>query len=177
VSTPTPALESLEGPAEPVAAGPLALGGGVLPVPASGAFKVELELEKPESGTGEARILLQSGGKAYATVGYDFAAGKAFVARDGDKVAGGPRPDASGDNAAQDTYRQISATEGDPGRASVRLTAYMDRSSVEVFVDGGRQSVTSLVFPPSGDKDVQLAGTDGPVTVRSGSVTPLARIR
>jgi levanbiose-producing levanase len=177
MSTPTPALESLEGPAEPVPAGPLAEGGGVLPVPASGAFKVELELEKRESGTGEARILLQSGGKAYATVGYDFAAGKAFVARDGDKVAGGPRPDASGDKAAQDTYRQISATEGDPGRASVRLTAYVDRSSVEVFVDGGRQTLTSLVFPPSGAKDVRLTAAGGTVNITSGSVTPLASIR
>jgi levanase len=179
VSAPTPALESLEGPAEPVPAGPLAEGGGeVLPVPASGAFKVDVELEKPESGTGEARVLLQSGGTTYATVGYDFAAGKAFVARDGDKVAGGSRPDASGDKAAaQDTYRQVSATEGDPGRGSVRLTAYVDRSSVEVFVEGGSQTITSLVFPPSGDKDVRLAAAGGTVNITSGSVTPLARIR
>ncbi|WP_455836643.1 glycoside hydrolase family 32 protein [Pseudarthrobacter siccitolerans] len=178
VSTPTRALESLEGPAEPVAEGPLAEDGEVLPVPASGAFKVDLELEKPESGTGEARVLLQSGGKAYATVGYDFAEGKAFVARDGDEVASGPRRDASGDKAAaQETYRQVSATEGAPGRGSVRLTAYVDRSSVEVFVDGGRQTVTSLVFPPSGGKDVRLAAAGGTVHITSGSVTPLARIR
>jgi levanbiose-producing levanase len=123
-------------------------------------------------------VLLQSGGKAYAAVGYDFAAGKAFVARDGDEVAGGPRPDVSADQAAaQVTYRQVSATEGDPGRDSVRLTAYVDRSSVEVFVDGGRQTLTSLVFPPSGDKDVRLDAAGGAVNLRSGTVTPLAGIR
>jgi levanbiose-producing levanase len=179
VSTPTPALESLEGSPAPIAAGPLSEGSGqVLPVPASGAFKVDLELEKPVSGTGEARMLLESGGTTYATVGYDFAAGKAFVARDGDEVAGRARPDADEKKAAgQDAYRQVQTTEGDSGRVAARLTVYVDRSSVEVFVDGGRQTLTSLVFPLPGNRDVRLAAEGGPVNVRSGTVTPLASIR
>jgi levanase len=178
VSTPTPALKSLEGAPVPVPAGPLTQNGGqVLPVPASGAFKVDVELEKPASGTGEARMLLQSGGRTYATVGYDFSTGQAFVARDGDDVAGGPRPADSNQAAGRDTYGQVQATGRDPERATVRLTAYVDRSSVEVFVDGGRQTLTSLVFPPSGAKDMRLAGAGGPASVKSGTVTSLASIR
>jgi levanbiose-producing levanase len=179
VSTPTPALKSLEGAPTPIPAGTLRDGPGeALSLPASGAFKVDVQLAKPESGKGEARVLLQSGGRTYATVGYDFATGKAFVARDGDDVAGAPRPDAGSDKAAgRDTYSQIQASDGGPGSGAVRLTTYVDRSSVEVFVDGGRQSLTSLVFPPSGTKEVRVTAAGGPVSVKSGTVTPLAGIR
>ncbi|MGX1162480.1 levanbiose-producing levanase [Arthrobacter sp. SLBN-100] len=179
VSTPAPALESLEGAPAGIPAGALQDGPGrALQVPDTGAFKVDLELEKPASRTGEARVLLRSGGNTYATVGYDFATGKAFVVRDGDEVSARPRQGADENKAAwHDTYRQVQTTEGDPGRATVRLTVYVDRSSVEAFVDGGRQALTSLVFPPSGAKDVRLAAAGGPVNVKSGTATPLASIR
>jgi levanase len=179
VSTPTPALKTLEGAPVQTPAGALQDGPGrALQVPDTGAFKVDVEFEAPEAGTGEARLLLRSGGKTYATVGYDFAAGKAFVVRDGDEVAGRPRPEADENKAAgHDTYRQIRTTKGGSGRGAVRLTVYVDRSSVEVFVEGGSQTLTSLVFPPSGAKDAGLAAAGGPVNVKSGTVTPLAGIR
>lgn len=176
VSAPTPALQSLEGEATAVPAGSLG-GGKVLPVPESGAYKVDLELERPANGAGEARLLLQGGGKAYATVGYDFRTGRAFVARDGDAVA-------MGGKAAAD-YRQIRAAGGGQEAArprgaageTVSLTVYVDRSSVEVFADGGRQALTSLVFPPAGAKETRLVQDGGEVTVLQGKVTPLASIR
>ena len=179
VSTPTPALKSLEGAPVQIPAGALKDGPGqALQVPDTGAFKVDVELEAPEAGTGEARMLLRSGGKAYATVGYDFGTGKAFVVRDGDNVAGRQRPDADDNKAAgHDTYRQVRTTEGGSGRDAVRLAVYVDRSSVEVFVEGGSQTLTSLVFPPPGAKDVGLAAAGGRVNVKSGTVTPLAGIR
>ncbi|MCY1675976.1 glycoside hydrolase family 32 protein [Pseudarthrobacter sp. SL88] len=178
VSAPTPALRSLEGEASEVPAGNLA-GGKALPVPESGAFKVDIELERPANGAGEARILLQSAGKTYATVGYDFRAGQAFVARDGDALA-------TADTGVDGAYSQVrTAGGGSPGAASaagsggdtVRLAVYVDRSSVEVFADRGRQTLTSLVFPPAGAKEVRLAADGGDVTLRKGAVTPLASIR
>ncbi|MDQ0692555.1 hypothetical protein [Arthrobacter sp. W4I7] len=39
------------------------------------------------------------------------------------------------------------------------------------------QTLTSLVFPPSGTKDVGLAAAGVPVNVKNGTVTPLAGIR
>jgi levanbiose-producing levanase len=59
----------------------------------------------------------------------------------------------------------------------MRLTVYVDRSSVEVFVDGGRQTLTSLVFPPEGRKEARLVAGRGPVSLKGGTVTPLAAIR
>lgn len=170
VSAPTPALESLEGSPEQIPAGTLQEGAAEqLPVPDSGAFKMDLELEKPASGVGEARLLLQSDGKTYATVGYEFKTGRAFVVRDGDAVAGAGSP--------VEGYGNVSAVESKTGGNTVRLTAYVDRSSVEVFVDGGRRTLTSLVFPPAGDRSVRLAAAGGAVSVRGGALTPLAAIR
>jgi levanase len=170
-STPTPALESLEGNPDLIPAGTVQEGAGQeLPVPDSGAYKLDLELEKPASGSGEARVLLQSGGKAYATVFYDFTSGQAFVIRDGDAVAQTAGSRAEG-------YRKVGSVKGSTGGDTVRLTAYVDRSSVEVFVYGGRGTLTSLVFPPAGAKDARLAASGGAVSVRRGAITPLAAIR
>ncbi|WP_258804774.1 glycoside hydrolase family 32 protein [Pseudarthrobacter sp. NS4] len=177
VSTPTPALQALEGEPAPVPGGPLD-GLPALPVPESGAFKADIELEKPASGTGEARMLLQSGGRTYATVGYDFEAGKAFIVRDGDAVAAEPeRAAGEGKRTGPDEYRQLRAVDAASGGDTVRLTVYVDRSSVEVFVDGGRRTLTSLVFPPEGRKEARLAAGRGPVSLTAGTVTPLAAIR
>ncbi|MHC6594191.1 glycoside hydrolase family 32 protein [Arthrobacter sp. C152] len=175
VSAPTPALQSLEGEPAQIPGGVLG-GGRTLPVPDSGAFKADVELERP-AGSGEARILLQSGGTTYATIGYDFKAGKASVAREGDAVAGArdrPAQGQPGGQGVDGAYRQISSVEARAAGDTVRLTVYVDRSSVEVFVGG--QTLTSLVFPPAGHREARLEA-DGPVQLKSGAVTPLAAIR
>ena len=188
VSTPTPGLRTLEGAPAAVPPGPLpagggASGGGVLAVPDSGAFKLDVEFERPASGDGEGRLLLRSGGRTYATVGYDFGTNKAFVVRDGDAVsaalgdAGWPATNGADKQAVDPQYRETRTVEGPKDGDSVRLTAYIDRSSVEVFVDGGRETLTSLVFPQPGKKEAQLVADGGEVTVKGGTVTPLAGIR
>lgn len=169
VSAPTPALKSLEGEAAQVPAGDLG-SGKALPVPQTGAYKVDIELEKPATGAGEARLLLQSGGRTYATAGYDFRTARAFVVRDGDTVAGKGRVDG--------TYGALrSAGKAAKAGDTVRLAVYVDRSSVEVFADGGRQTLTSLVFPPDGATEARLAAANGDIRLRQGTVTPLASIR
>lgn len=170
-SSPTAGLQSLEGEPAQLPAGSIG-DGQLLPVPDNGAFKVDVELEKPGNGTGEARLLLQSGGTTYATVGYDFRDGRASVARDGDAVARG-QGKADGSEGAPE-YRRGRSVQARPAGDTVRVTAYVDRSSVEVFVDG--QALTALVFPPAGHKEVRLAA-DGAVSLRAGTVTPLAGIR
>ncbi|MDQ0729551.1 glycoside hydrolase family 32 protein [Arthrobacter sp. B1I2] len=170
-SSPTSGLQSLEGEPAQVPGGGIG-DGQPFPVPGGGAFKADVELEKPADGTGEARLLLQSDGVTYATIGYDFTAGRAYVARDGDAVAGGQA--AARASEADAEYRRAHSLEARPAGDTVRLTAYVDRSSIELFVDG--KTLTSLVFPPAGHKEVRLAA-DGQVSLRAGTVTPLAGIR
>ncbi len=176
VSTPTPALKSLEGTSRQVAGRELEDGASeALPVPGTGAFKVDVEFEDTGSkDSAEARVLLQTGGGTFATVGYDFRTGTAFVARD-DAAA-----KRNGPGRVDDVYRKTRSTESPAVGGKVRLTIYVDRSSVEVFVNGGQQTLTSLVFPAfpqEGSIEAKVAAAGGPVSLKAATVTPLAAIR
>lgn len=185
VSTPTAALRSLEGKPSALPARTLTPdpgtpdSGGAWPVPASGAFKLDLELAEPEAGKdSEARLLLQSEGRTYATVGYDFASGRAFVSREGDAAAQGAGAKGFWKKpTVDDTYRQVRSVAGPADNGKVRLTLYVDRSSVEVFVNGGKQTLTSLVFPPPGPLQVKAVAARGPVSLAGGALIPMAAIR
>ncbi|HEY9357020.1 MAG TPA: GH32 C-terminal domain-containing protein, partial [Arthrobacter sp.] len=187
VSVPTPALRSLEGPPEQVPAQELVDGGGEpLPVPATGAFRLDVELEDTGADA-EARVLLQNGGGTYATVGYDFRNGTAFVVRDGDAASKGEGVKKAAASSApaggkaqekvDDAYRQARSVASPAVDGKVKLTIYVDRSSVEVFVNGGRQTLTSLVFPQEGPAGARLAGVGGSVSLTAATVTPLAATR
>jgi sucrose-6-phosphate hydrolase SacC (GH32 family) len=54
-----------------------------------------------------------------------------------------------------------------------RLRIVIDRSSVEVFADGGRVSVTDLVLQPGGGRTVSLVTTGGAAAQLKATVTPL----
>ena len=72
-----------------------------------------------------------------------------------------------------DAYRQARSVASPAVDGKVRLTIYVDRSSVEVFTGGG-QSLTSLVFPQEGAFGASVAGTGGAVSLNAATVTPLA---
>lgn len=192
VSVPTPALGSLEGPPEQVPAQELDDGAGApLPVPETGAFKIDVELEN-SGADAEARVQLQNGEGTYASVGYDFRNGTAFVVRDGDAASTGEgakrsaRAEAAPNNAraagktqekVDDAYRQVRSVASPAVDGKVKLTIYVDRSSVEVFVNGGQRTLTSLVFPQEGPAGARLAGVGGTVSLTAATVTPLAATR
>ncbi|MFC5382182.1 GH32 C-terminal domain-containing protein [Aquipuribacter nitratireducens] len=56
---------------------------------------------------------------------------------------------------------------------SVRLTVYLDRSSVEVVADDGLVLVTDLVFPPAGSDRVRVVAEGGTARVTGLRVTPM----
>ncbi|HJW00133.1 MAG TPA: glycoside hydrolase family 32 protein [Arthrobacter sp.] len=186
VSTPTPALQSLEGPPRPVPAQDLGDGSRApLPVPDSGAYKLDVELES-SGADAEARVLLQNGGDTYATVGYDFRNGTAFVSRDGDAASKGQGAKTAQAKGAADTkaqervdaaYRQAGTVASPAVDGKVKLTIYVDRSSVEVFVNGGQRTLTSLVFPQEGAFGATMTGAGGTVSLESATLTPLAAIK
>ena len=61
-----------------------------------------------------------------------------------------------------------------PVGGKVRLHVYIDRSSVEVFVDDGAPTGTLLAFADPQAQGLAL-GAHGTARVISGAVTPLAR--
>jgi levanase len=56
---------------------------------------------------------------------------------------------------------------------TVTLRIYVDRSSVEVFAQGGLRTITDQVFPGSGAGEVALFADGGTARLKSLTVTPL----
>jgi levanase len=173
VSTPTAALSALDGEAK--TAGSRALtpeAAGDLPAPAGGAYRLDVTLERAADDDGtEALLKLGSGGADYATVGYDFEAGTAWVSR----AAVVPGAEALGPLFTERRSAQSPPRNGNQQvRGSVDLTIFVDYSSVEVFVNGGEQTLTSVVLPRSGQPAVSAATSGGKLTLKSFKYTPLA---
>ena len=124
VSSPSKALSVLEGAAETVTGRRVTEdGAGELPVPGSGAYRLDVTLERgPDDDASEAQLRFGSGSAEFATVGYDFEDGNAFVTRSavvpGVESLGSVfhRPPVSLQSAA----RRIGTRPGDCGADRVR---------------------------------------------------------
>jgi levanbiose-producing levanase len=167
VSTPTNALKSLQGDTATVTDRKLTPGGaGGLPDPDGGGYRLDLTLEKAAGDDGsEAKVELLAENGVFATVGYDFASEAAFVSRDGAaKETAGLAPD----------YGVVRRAASAPRDGKVELTVYVDHSTVEVFVNGGERTLTSLVYPSGAPTGLKALTKDGTLTLKSFSYTPMA---
>ena len=186
VSTPAKAMAGLEGTPEAISDRQVTpTGAGELPIPDGGAYRLDVTLERgPDDDGSEVLLKLGSGsagngaaGSApadFATVGYNFEEGTASVSR----AAVVPGVEALGPvftdrRTASSPPRQGSAA----GRGTVELTLFVDYSSVEVFVNGGEQTLTSLVFPRAGEHRISASTAAGGVTLKAFKYTPLANAR
>ncbi len=172
VSTPTAAMKSLEGPATTVGERRMTEdGAGQLPVPEGGAYRLDVTLERSAGDDGaEARIELGSDRGTFATVGYDFGNESAFITRDADAAATG-RAELSPD------YRASRRAGSPPRDGKVELTIFIDYCSVEVFINRGERTMTSLVFPGGATTNIKAATAGGELTLRSFSYRRLAPTR
>ncbi|MFF2246570.1 glycoside hydrolase family 32 protein [Arthrobacter sp. NPDC058130] len=172
VSQPTTAMKSLEGPV--ATAGERRMtqdGAGQLPAPEGGAYRLDATLERSAGDDGSvARIELGGDGGAFATVGYDFAKESAFISRDADAAA-------TGKGELSPDYRSPRHAVSQPHDGQVELTIYVDYCSVEVFVNGGEKTLTSLVFPTAGAPSIKATTAGGTLTLKSLSYRRLATTR
>jgi levanbiose-producing levanase len=181
VSAPTPALSALDGETQAAGSRPLTPeGAGELPVPAGGAYRLNVTVERASGDDGtEALLKLANGGTDYATVGYNFETGTVWV----DRAAVVPGAEALGPlftdrRSAHSPPRDGNRQGGTPAQknGSVDLAIFVDYSSVEVFVNGGEQTLTSVVLPKSGQPAVSAATAGGKLTLKSFTYTPLATV-
>jgi levanbiose-producing levanase len=169
VSSPSAAMQSIEGPVATSGERQMTHGGaGQLPAPEGGAYRLDVTLERRAGDDGsEARIELGSGGGTFATVGYDFADESAFLSRKADAAATG-KADLSPEYGA--SRRAVS-----PARdGKVELSIFVDYNSVEVFMNGGEKTMTSLVFPTPGTPSIKAVTAGGTLTLKSFSYRRLA---
>jgi levanase len=170
VSSPTAALKAIEGPVSTLSDRRMtADGAGQLPAPAGGAYRLDLTFEKTAEDDGSlARVELRTDKGTYATVEYDFASGTATVRRDtAAKQTAGLAPD----------YGTVRSAASPPRDGKVELTIFVDYCSVEVFVNGGERTMTSLVFPTPGSHGIRAVTGGGTLTLKSMTYRALAPTR
>lgn len=169
VSSPTPAMKSIEGPVATIGERRMTPdGAGQLPAPESGAYRLDVTLERTAQDDGSvARIELGSDAGTFATVGYDFANESAFISRETDAAATG-KAELSPD------YRAMRRAASPARNGKVELTIFVDYCSVEVFINGGEKTLTSLVFPAAGTPGIKAVTAGGTLTVKSFSYRRLA---
>lgn len=171
VSAPSKSLAKLEGEPETAAPAPVGPDGTPgIPIPKGGAYRLDLTLEHPEAEgpeeqhKPEALLQLMQGDSIFATVGYDFGKETASVSRE--------QPPGTAADLGEVFARQRSVFA--PSRdGSVDLTVFVDHSSVEVFVNGGEQTLTSLVFPRPGESSLKLLSKNPGVTAKYVRYAPL----
>lgn len=171
VSTPDKSVEALSGQTVIGRSGTLTQAGGVaLPEPGSGAYRLDLTLRRDSGDDGsEARIRLGGEGES-VTVGYNFDDETAFVLRDS-------TADLSGGGSLGPEYSEVRTAFSPPVNGAVKLSLFVDSSSVEVFVNDGHQTLTSLAFLPGGTETIGAATAGGTLTLVSSRYTPLASTR
>lgn len=166
VSAPVDALDSLEGDAQ--TAQDLRVTDAAstpLPQPHSDAYRLRVEVAPdPDDPAAEVRFRVKEGDDAFATVGVDFAAGVAFVARDRDTVAASMPP----------VYREVRTAPAAMRDGVVTLDLIVDAGSVEVFVNGGESVLSNVVFGAPGANGLSMESVGGTTELRSLRLTPLA---
>ncbi|WP_231728606.1 glycoside hydrolase family 32 protein [Arthrobacter sp. EPSL27] len=174
VSSPSQTLARLEGEASSTGPTPItAAGTAGLPAVQGGAYRLDLTIERSATDGGdgnpaEALLQLASEDSIFATVGYDFTAGTAFVTREQPADGGADL----GPLFAERRTAPVPAGDG-----SVDLTVFVDHSSLEVFINDGEKTLTSLVFPKSEKQSFKLVAGAGDLALRTLTYTPLASTR
>ncbi|HRW02060.1 MAG TPA: GH32 C-terminal domain-containing protein [Tetrasphaera sp.] len=101
-------------------------------------------------------------GSEKTVIGYDTTTGRLFVDRTDSGNVGFHPAFPSVEDA------QVSLVGG-----KLTLSVYLDRSSVELFAQGGRTAITDQVFPSAGSNRIGMWAEGGAMRVESLKITPL----
>lgn len=112
----------------------------------------EARVTIPISNATEVGCRLRIGDSVYVLIGYNSRKRELFV----DRTHAGPFP--------ARTAAPLLIEDG----ATLRLQLLVDRSSIEVFAQEGQVAMTNLMFPPEGQRSLELYGTaNGKIAVRA----------
>jgi levanbiose-producing levanase len=161
-STPAAELRDLEGEIRAIDDVRVDAGASTdLDVPASDAYRLTFDASSAD-GAGEVRVRITTGEGSFATVGYDFDAQVAFVARDADAIAAG-MPEA---------YRDVRTAPVAPRDGRVTLDIVVDVASVEVFAGDGEAALTMATYGTAGERGLVVEAPRGAVEITDATITP-----
>jgi len=141
-----------------------AISAGTHPLPGAASGQVQqVDVTFSPGTAAKAGITVLGDGTSSTAIGYDAGTGKIFV----DRTKSGN----TGFNPAFSSVDDAPVTLDE--RGNVTLKIYLDRSSVEVFGQGGLRTITDQVFPRAGADKMALFAEGGTAQLKSITVTPL----
>jgi levanase len=137
---------------------------GTHPLPASASGDVQrIDVTFAPGTAAKSGITVLGDGTHSTVIGYDASTGEVYVDR-GNSGNIGFHPLFTSVDSAPVTLN---------ADGTVTLRIYVDRSSVEVFAQGGQRTITDQVFPGAGAREVTLFAEGGTARLKSLTVTPL----
>jgi levanase len=137
---------------------------GIHPLPASASGDVQrIDLTFAPGTAAKSGITVLGDGTHSTVIGYDASTHEVYVDRDN-----------SGNIGFHPLFTSVDSAPVSPDAdGTVTLRIYVDRSSVEVFAQGGQRTITDQVFPGAGAGEVTLFAEGGTARLKSLTVTPL----
>jgi levanase len=168
VMAPVPQLDTLAGAPTDLHTGALTGRSHGMEIPGnSDSFRVDATVTRGDAQT--VQIILEGTGESSVVLDYRFATGTLSINRQADATTR-TLPDESG-------YGVVRSSGDTPGDIDdVRLTVFVDTSSVEVFTGDG-VAASALLNLGSGDRSVTLATDGGTAEVREATVRALSPIQ
>ncbi|HTI07183.1 MAG TPA: glycoside hydrolase family 32 protein [Puia sp.] len=131
-----------------------------------GSYWLEAELDAGQGAVAGFRIARSKGGSAdsllQTEIGYDAVKQEVYV----------DRSHTGDEKIRKDHLRQTVRVPG--GSSKVKLEILFDKSSLEVFVNGGEKVITTYVFAPVGANGVTAFASGGSVKIKSLKVRDLS---
>ncbi len=130
--------------------------------PATNLYKLELTFKKPESGLIEIRF--SNNADEYLSVGYSLAGKQYFIDRT-----------FAGQSDFKEEFADYHTAHIAYDHENVDMILYLDHSSIELFADQGRTTMTDIFFPNELFSKIQIIADHNPVELLSGTISKLKK--
>lgn len=129
-------------------------------------YELHAEFQVTPGSAAEFGFKVRTGRNQFTKVGYDRKNTKLFVDRS-----------ESGNVTFNPTFNTGKETAPlKPVNGKVKLRIFVDRSSVEVFGNDGKQVITDIILPDRSSKGLELYAANGGVKVKSLTIHPLKKV-
>ncbi|CAI6293720.1 levanase [Bacillus subtilis] len=130
------------------------------------AYEINAEFKVSPGSAAEFGFKVRTGENQFTKVGYDRRNAKLFVDRS-----------ESGNNTFNPAFNTGKETAPlKPVNGKVKMRIFVDRSSVEVFGNDGKQVITDIILPDRSSKGLELYAANGGVKVKSLTIHPLKKV-
>ncbi|MFZ1250797.1 MAG: glycoside hydrolase family 32 protein [Candidatus Microsaccharimonas sp.] len=137
--------------------------GMILPSFPGGAYCLDFIIEKSPQSTGSAltiRIKGSNDGTYGTNISYNFTSQVVSIDRSDCSAVIANQSMSSG---ARNTYEAVRTAQAPPRASRVRITAYVDYGSVELFINDGERMMTAALFPDPAAEKITVTPTGGTI--------------